>query len=115
MNSLSLISSQRLINIQQVKLAGKFYGYPQCCINSFMAHYTGKYHRTSSQLLVHNGCGFIPCHDCATKIIMGETTLEQLITDRICSTNFSSPTIPLSKNPEWISYTHLMYDVVIPL
>jgi hypothetical protein len=115
MNSLSLNSSLSHSNIQHLKLAGKFYGYPSCCIKSFIS--TSIPNRTASQLLVHNGSGFIPCPECAEKIIMGQTTLEQLITNRFCSTEFSSKNIQtsLSRNPEWIFFKFLTKDTVIHL
>jgi hypothetical protein len=103
------------MNYPHTKLAGKFYGYPTCCITSFVNDITGTNKRTPSQLQVHNGSGFIPCHNCATKIIMGQTTLEQLITERICSTEFPTQTITLSGNPEFVKYNLLMNNVFVHL
>lgn len=66
------------------ELLGKYYGYPKCCIDSFIADTK----RTRSQRYTHKGSGFIPCNNCATKIINGESTLEQLIKNRIYSEEF---------------------------
>ena len=68
----------------QYDLLGKFYGYPECCIDSFILDIK----RTRNQRYVHKGLGFIPCNNCATKIMNGENTLEQLIKNRIFSKEF---------------------------
>jgi len=65
-------------------LLGKFYGYPKCCINSFIENTK----RTRNQRYVHKGLGFIPCNNCATKIMNGDITIEQLIKNRIFSKEF---------------------------
>lgn len=70
---------------------GKFYGYPDCCIDDFVSRIiTEEYSdgMTEAQHQVHDGTGFIPCHSCATKIVNGETTLEGLIQNRQCSNPF---------------------------
>lgn len=68
---------------QQIKyryeLIGKYYRYPKCCIDSFIIDTE----RTQNQRYLHKGLGFIPCNNCATKIINGENTIEQLIKNRI--------------------------------
>ena len=73
-----------MIRNQQTKyryeLLGKYYGYPKCCIDSFIIDDTK---RTQNQRYAHKGLGFIPCNDCATKIINGENTIEQLIKNRM--------------------------------
>jgi hypothetical protein len=63
---------------------GKYYGYPSCCITSFCESAA----ITNTQNAVHQHTGFIPCDECATKIYVGETTLNALITDRKCLTPF---------------------------
>ena len=75
--------------IEYLQFTGIYYGYPSCCIQSFIHDYgTNTVKRTSTQLQVHENSGFIPCHNCATKILAGEITLKQLIADRICSFEF---------------------------
>lgn len=69
----------------QYELLGKYYGYPKCCIYSFI---NDNLKRTRKQKYVHKGLGFIPCNNCATKIINGENKIEQLIKNRICSKVF---------------------------
>ena len=73
------------------ELLGKYYGYPKCCIDSFIIDTK----RTQSQIYVHRGLGFIPCNNCATKIMNGENTIEELIKNRICSKVF--PTTCMKK------------------
>jgi len=67
-------------------LLGEFYGYPKCCIDSFIDDTK----RTRTQRYVHKGLGFIPCNNCASKIMNGENTIEQLIKNRIFSKAFPS-------------------------
>jgi len=67
-------------------LLGEFYGYPKCCIDSFIDDTK----RTRTQRYLHKGLGFIPCNNCASKIMNGENTIEQLIKNRIFSKAFPS-------------------------
>ena len=73
------------------ELLGKYYGYPKCCIDSFI----GDTKRTCTQRYVHKGLGFIPCNNCAIKIMNGENRLEQLIKNRIFNKVF--PTTSMKK------------------
>jgi hypothetical protein len=65
-------------------ILGKYYGYPSCCIDSFVINTP----KTHIQQFVHKGLGFIPCNSCATKIMNGENTIEELIKNRICRIPF---------------------------
>jgi hypothetical protein len=66
---------------------GKYYGYPDCCIDSFVNR--GLFRELSrEQKRVHKNYGFIPCPECAKKIVEGKTTLEGLIKNRECKTPF---------------------------
>ena len=66
-------------DLQWVAL-GKHYGYPDCCIVDFcMTHWTA---RTINQEKVHNNQGFVPCPNCADKIVEGKAKIEDLIVDR---------------------------------
>jgi len=76
---------------RRYELLGKYYGYPKCCIDSFIVNTK----RTRNQRYVHKGLGFIPCNNCATKIMNGEKTIEQLIKNRIFSKAF--PTTCMKK------------------
>jgi hypothetical protein len=66
------------------ELFGKYYGYPKCCIDSFIIGTK----KTRNQRYSHKRLGFIPCNNCATKIMNGEITIEQLIKNRIYSKAF---------------------------
>ena len=73
------------------KQKGIFYGYPKCCIDSFIQVKINK--RTSAQRLVQrksvvSGTGYIPCHQCSVKILNNEETIESLITNRLCRNKF---------------------------
>lgn len=68
------------------KLLGKYYGYPDCCVDSFILSLQKP--KSQYQINVHQGLGFIPCDSCATKILNGETTIDQLIQNRIYKSPF---------------------------
>lgn len=69
------------------KLAGVFYGYPNCCSDWFANRLEGKvpFELNEDQRLIENGSGFIPCPSCAKKIRAGEATHKDLIQNRIFS------------------------------
>lgn len=69
-----------------IEKLGKYYGYPQCCIDSF--------YRTMGALGNPQGAeagnftGFIPCPTCANKVLNGQKKLKDLITNRKCKKPF---------------------------
>jgi hypothetical protein len=74
---------------------GLYFGYPECCITYFTNHiYNGRkpiickkpISRIQSRVSKHKG--FIPCPYCSWKIISKQTTIENLIKNRICNTNY---------------------------
>ena len=71
---------------ESMKQLGIFYGYPECCIESFLKVRPNE--RTRDQRRAHKYNGFIPCHNCSVKITNGDITLEDLITNRICLNQF---------------------------
>jgi hypothetical protein len=85
MNDLNNISVNKP-NKESMKQLGIFYGYPECCIDSFLKVPSSE--RTRDQRRAHKNNGFIPCHNCSVKIINGEITLEGLITNRVCRNRF---------------------------
>ena len=57
---------------------GKYFGYPECCIQDFIQFYLKEKLRTDEQEKVK--CfGFIPCHQHALDILTGKITLEAII------------------------------------
>lgn len=84
--------------VNQWRYRGKYFGYPDCCIEEFcqLLHYP--LNREISKLTKKHG--FIPCAECRQKIENGEATLESLITNRIhhepfpICTNFNSIPVP---------------------
>lgn len=61
---------------------GRYYGYPNCCIQEFIKRYIEQYEHTEEQVSVANGTGFVPCIECTKKITDGEINLEGLIKNR---------------------------------
>lgn len=70
-----------------VQTAGEYFGYPQCCIDDFKSRDTALT-ITPEQRKVHNFVGFIPCPACTERILKGEITQAELITNRKCLTPF---------------------------
>lgn len=79
---------------------GKYFGYPDCCISEFLDRYNRimnegakpleywlKFNQTQVDrlgLLI----GFVPCESCCGKILNGETTIEGLLSNRVCETPY---------------------------
>ena len=87
---------------------GEFFGYPKCCVHSFINYMSGKGKRTPLQNKTSHPEGFIPCHKHATQIHMGEITVIDIIQvkKRICSIPFTCKKtckyyIEIEKNDEF--------------
>ena len=72
--------------------SGKFYGYPQCCIDEFIEH---KHLKGDQEALMARikeaglyNCGFVPCEAHLQKLIDGEISVKSLIKDRQCKNPF---------------------------
>lgn len=63
---------------EYISKMGKYYGYPECCIKSFvnLFHLNQK---SAEQEKVHMSTGFIPCHEHAMEILAGRIVIEDLI------------------------------------
>jgi len=73
-------------DIDHWKEKGKYYGYPQCCIDAFCNRID--LNLTPAQEQVLDNHGFIPCHDHALMVVKGEVTLESLIKNRECQYDY---------------------------
>lgn len=68
------------------RMLGEYFGYPKCCIESFCDE---SKERTAYQKAVANlKYGFVPCDDCARKVVEGRVEVQDLIQNRICNTEF---------------------------
>jgi hypothetical protein len=66
---------------------GKLFGYPQCCIDSFVNKlYTPK--RSRVAIFVSKHTGFIPCSYCSWKVLSKKCKLEDLIVNRTSNKPF---------------------------
>jgi hypothetical protein len=71
--------------------AGEFFGYPQCCIDEFIANASQFQGPTGTRKETAN-YGFIPCERHSREILAGTLTHEQLISeDRLSPLPFASP------------------------
>ena len=57
---------------------GKYFGYPQCCIDQFCA----SLERTDEQRDASQGTGFVPCTKHSKMILTGHIRIKDLITGR---------------------------------
>lgn len=63
-----------------VKLIGKWYGYPDCCIHEFCKY--PQFPPSEERKKAGNGSGLIPCAKHAKAINEGTITLQSLINNR---------------------------------
>lgn len=70
-----------LLQLLHWDFMGRYYGYPQCCIDWFTSTPIGR-PLTNQQELVHGNKGFIPCPSCAEKV--NQSTIDSLIRNRSC-------------------------------
>lgn len=70
--------------MKHFQMMGKYFGYPQCCIDEFCTSTAWD----DNQLKVSYGTGFKPCRAHAKQIAEGELKLNDLIKDRYCSLPF---------------------------
>lgn len=86
-------------DIQEYIKMGKYYGYPDCCIQYFIKKASaGSFENSFEQDAVHKNTGFTPCQDCAERIVKGETTLHELIKDR-------QHHLPFPRSDEYFEYS----------
>ncbi len=67
---------------------GVFFGYPSCCVAEFVAMAMEGKQPNAGQKLVSEGTGFIPCLEHTDAIVAGTITIAELISNRICKTEF---------------------------
>jgi hypothetical protein len=75
-----------MLNIEET---GRFYGYPDCCIEDFKKRLIDSFIMpTNIQIKVSNNTGFIPCQNCSEKVIKENLKINNLIVNRQCSKKF---------------------------
>lgn len=83
-------------NIDFYTKKGEYFGYPNCCIDSFinMVNSNKDFSDLPEVQKKHNREGFTPCEKCCTKIERGEIKIENLIdySKRVCETPFMGRT-----------------------
>lgn len=67
---------------------GIYYGYPKCCINSYIANHYNDESFTHIQLCVSAGTGFIPCQQHAFALISQNIDISLIIRNRQCRFDF---------------------------
>lgn len=97
------------------KIVGKYFGYHDCCVESFVEHakqYGGgdvnhlTYHQEKF-LDKTNGIAFMPCPKHAKQFNKNKIGLSDMVTNRICSSPFPDVDIDDERNriefKEWIN------------
>jgi hypothetical protein len=82
----------RILMTSQKQCWGDYYGYPSCCIKAFhrMLLKDLKFNEISVERQSATKHGFVPCKNCAIKIVKGEIMIETLIQPtRQCPKPFS--------------------------
>lgn len=74
--------------IQRYRKAGKYFGYPSCCIDNVIDRASRGFVMTLNQKKVNKNTGFVPCRKCSKKIVDGEIKIQDLIKNRICKSKF---------------------------
>lgn len=88
--------------IRRVELLGKYFGYPQCCIDWFVDYRMIEYSRlTPAQDEIHGNQGFIPCPTCAEDLKRLEKPITDLIKVRICPVLYPNQT-PEYETQAWL-------------
>ncbi len=59
---------------------GKFYGYPECCIEAFLESF-GKHNQSKARYIASRIIGYVPCALCADKILEGTVRVEDLVSE----------------------------------
>lgn len=77
-----------LIDYANKRDVGKYYGYPECCIEFFMTKNIYNKEFTQINRKASNDTGFIPCTKHATQILEKKNTLEDILHNRQCETKF---------------------------
>ncbi len=83
------------------EVSGRYFGYPQCCIEAFCALSHMAEFDTGVQVRVSKNSGFIPCTTCADKVERGEVMLKDLITNRAHRKTFPHSTATRKMIRDW--------------
>lgn len=67
---------------------GIYYGYPKCCINSYISHHYNEKSFTHIQMCVSGGTGFIPCLRHAQDLCKQNSNISNIIGNRKCPLTF---------------------------
>lgn len=87
------MTDNKPLSIEEVnyirKKQGEYYGYPPCCVRSFLAFMNGKGKRHPIQNKNSHPEGFVPCLKHAKLLDKKQTTMRDLIQHRVCSLTFT--------------------------
>lgn len=67
---------------------GRYYGYPNCCINDFVLRTQNDQKYEPIQELAGQYSGYVPCINCSKKIVKNDLSIETFIKHRKCKTSF---------------------------
>lgn len=84
------MSNEFSCNIEIWIITGIYYGYPECCINSFLQNLIHRKSPGKLRIKAGNKTGFIPCLCHAKKINSRKITIQSIIKNRIAKNPFPS-------------------------
>lgn len=70
------------------RMLGEYFGYPSCCVDYFCNDLFQTRITAHQKAVKSLGYGFVPCEDCARKVVEGRVGVQDLIQNRICNTEF---------------------------
>jgi hypothetical protein len=78
------------MNTQYYKRVGTYYGYPECCIEFFIQNmfYVEKRNKAQKNIKASGETGFIPCTKHAKQILNKSITIQDILQNRKCETEF---------------------------
>lgn len=72
-------AKEQATQIAKIVTLGNYFGYPECCINAFVADLQSGNSPAARKL---DNSGFIPCAECRQKIISNQAAISDLIVNR---------------------------------
>lgn len=70
------------------KKQGEYFGYPKCCIKSFIGFISGKKERDPIQIQAAHPEGFVPCKTHAKQILKKKVRVVDLLENRVSIREF---------------------------
>ena len=98
-------------------VSGIYYGIPTCCICSFISTPINERSDDVKQLCSEMKVGFVPCSECAKRILDGEVQPDELIHNRHAKKEFPRSLSPSDEfqndDDQFITFIRLLDEITI--